>query len=101
MTQINIENPTVEQFLANFAHEHGVDISGAVELLAAERIQRTVPVEPQPVDPATDPVILLMKQLMAEIPTDPEELRKADEEYEEFVQNLNQNRIDAGEDPLF
>lgn len=34
-------------------------------------------------------------------PTDPEEIRRAEAELEELHQNLNRNRIEAGEYPLF
>lgn len=104
MTQINVQNPQVEQFLVDFARENGIGLDGAVEKLALEHIHRGTSNEPNAADlvnPETDPVILLMKKWLSEVPADPEELRKNDEELKDFLKQLNQNRLDAGEDPLF
>lgn len=46
--------------------------------------------------------IAYLKQRIAEDATDDtEEIRKADAEVQEFMENLNRNRIEAGERPLF
>lgn len=46
--------------------------------------------------------IAYLKQRIAEDATDdPEEIRKADAEVQELMENLNRNRIEAGERPLF
>lgn len=46
--------------------------------------------------------IAYLKQRIAEDATDdPEEIRKADAEAQELMENLNRNRIEAGERPLF
>ncbi len=43
-----------------------------------------------------------LKQRIADDATDdPEEIRKADAEVQELMENLNRNRIEAGERPLF
>lgn len=49
----------------------------------------------------TDPGIALLESWIAAAPTDPEEIRLAQAEREEFMQNLNRNRIESGERPLF
>ncbi|MGO8671131.1 MAG: hypothetical protein ACLQVD_07185 [Capsulimonadaceae bacterium] len=43
----------------------------------------------------------LRKRIADEATDDPEEIRKADAEVEELIQNLNRNRIESGESPLF
>lgn len=48
-----------------------------------------------------DPLIALLEQWIAEAPTDPEEIKRANEELEEFKRNLNRNRLMTGERPLF
>lgn len=46
--------------------------------------------------------IAYLKQRIAEEATDdPEEIRKADAEVQELMENLNRNRIESGEKPLF
>ena len=46
--------------------------------------------------------IAYLKQRIAEDATDdPEEIRQADAEVQELMENLNRNRIEAGERPLF
>ena len=46
--------------------------------------------------------IAYLKQRMAEDATDdPEEIRKSEAEVQELMENLNRNRIEAGERPLF
>ncbi len=47
-----------------------------------------------------DPLIVLLEQWIAEAPTDPEEIRQAEAEIEEFKQNLNANRLATGDRPL-
>ena len=49
----------------------------------------------------TDPGIALLESWIAAAPTDPEEIRQAQAERDEFLQNLNRNRIESGERPLF
>ncbi len=48
-----------------------------------------------------DAAIALLESWLAAAPTDPEEIRKADAELNEFMENLNRNRIESGERPLF
>ncbi len=46
--------------------------------------------------------IAYLKQRIAEDATeDPEEIRKADAEVQELMENLDRNRIESGERPLF
>ncbi len=64
--------------------------------------------EPETAPPAetkltaeTDPGIALLESWLADAPTDPEEIRQAEAERNEFLHNLNRNRIESGERPLF
>ena len=49
----------------------------------------------------TDPGIALLESWIAAAPTDPEEIRQAQADRNEFLQNLNRNRNESGESPLF
>lgn len=60
------------------------------------------PETPAKVSTKNAAAIAYLKQRIAEDATeDPEEIRKADAEAQELMENLNRNRIEAGERPLF
>jgi hypothetical protein len=46
-------------------------------------------------------IALLQSWLNEEKTDDPEEIRQADADVNEFMENLNRNRIESGERPLF
>ena len=57
---------------------------------------------PSPViDEKTASLILYLQERLKNAPTDPELIRQAEDELAELHQNLNKNRIEAGERPLF
>ena len=45
--------------------------------------------------------IALLESWIEAAPTDPEEIRQAEAERNEFLQNLNKNRLESGESPMF
>ena len=45
-------------------------------------------------------IAYLKRRIAEEATDDPEEIRKADAEVQELMENLNRNRIEAGERPL-
>jgi len=60
------------------------------------------PETPEKVSAKNAAAIAYLKQRIAEDATeDPEEIRKSDAEVQELMENLNRNRIEAGERPLF
>ena len=60
------------------------------------------PETPAQVSAKNAAAIAYLKQRIAEdAPEDPEEIRKADAEVQELIENLNRNRVEAGERPLF
>ncbi len=48
-------------------------------------------------DPKAAASIALLRSWIAQAPTDPEEIRAAEEELREFQRNLNANRVATGE----
>lgn len=89
--------PHVSARIAAFARKRGIDQETAVERivtehLAPEETQRTA---------ENDPALALLESWLAAAPTDPEEIRDADADRGEFLKNLNRNRIESGERPLF
>ena len=73
---------------------------GAVLEVKVYEPETARPAEPK-LTAETDPGIALMEAWLAAAPTDPEEIRQADAERDEFLQNLNKNRIESGESPLY
>ncbi len=45
--------------------------------------------------------IALLQSWIEAAPTDPEKIRQAASERNEFLQNLNKNRLESGESPMF
>jgi len=58
-------------------------------------------IEAPTLDPKQAAAIAMLEGFLEESPTDPEEQRQAEADFEEFKNNLNANRITAGERPLF
>jgi antitoxin (DNA-binding transcriptional repressor) of toxin-antitoxin stability system len=53
------------------------------------------------IESENSPATTLLNSWLAAAPTDPEEIREAEADRNEFLQNLNRNRIESGERPLF
>jgi len=105
--QINIDfSPQISAQLTQAARMRGMDPAKVLESLVAEYL-------PPIVDPSVNgaaPIVsaknaaaiaYLDRRLKEEATDDPEEIRKADAELEELMENLNRNRIESGERPLF
>jgi hypothetical protein len=93
-------SPQVEARLIAAAHQRGINVAALVEKLAVDYLPPTkspIPV----VDEENAAAIAMLEGFLAESPTDPEEQRQAEAEFEEFKKNLDVNRITAGERPLF
>jgi hypothetical protein len=100
MTQINVINLIAEERLAAYAQANGMGVAGVVEKLALEHLPPVADEDTLEQRRRAESIAFL-DSLLAQVPTNPEELRKADEEHEEFMTALNNNRIMAGEEPLF
>jgi len=50
---------------------------------------------------AASAIAYLQQKLERDATDDPEEIRKAEADVDELIQNLNRNRIDSGERPIF
>jgi hypothetical protein len=87
------------RFIAS-ARQVGADPATLAERLLTEPLspaQNTSSV----VDEENAAAIALLESWLAAAPTDADEIRKAEEDRNEFIQNLNMNRIECGERPLF
>lgn len=92
--------PTEEAQIATIAQQIGLAPADYVKKLVKENLP-SVPSAPAPtVDAENAAAIALLNSWIAAAPTDPEEIRKAEAELNEFMQNLNNNRIESGERPL-
>ena len=56
---------------------------------------------PPVIDEKSAALILYLQERLKNALTDPEEIKQAEREQEELLHNLNKNRLDAGERPLF
>jgi hypothetical protein len=81
------------------ARQGGIGIGAVIDKLAEQL--PAIEAEISPTDKRKAAALAMLESFLAEAPTDPEERRQADAEFEEFKQNLNANRAMAGETPLF
>ncbi len=94
-------SPTEEAEIFMVARQTGLAPADYVKKLVKENLPPVQPVETPAVDTENAAAIALLESWIAEAPTDPEEIRQAEAERSEFLNNLNKNRIESGERPLF
>ena len=92
--------PEEEARLRATAQEKGVEVPQLVKDVVARHLLDTQDGPPAPPRTKNDPVIALLESWLAEAPTDPEEIRAAQEELNDLLHNLNQNRLATGERPI-
>lgn len=100
MITLNL-SPTEEAQIVTVAQQTGLDPAEYVKKLVQDHLPPVSATPAPAVDSKNDAAIALLKSWMAAAPTDPEEISKAKAERDEFMQNLNRNRIESGERPLF
>lgn len=95
-------SPTEEVRISTVARQIGLAPADYIKKLVAEHLP-TVPTESTPaIDSENAAAIVLLQSWMKEEATDdPEEILQAEEDLNELLQNLNKNRIESGERPLF
>jgi hypothetical protein len=85
------------------------EISRQADKLSGHRLRVTIlpgaaaqaQEEPAALDAENVAAIAYLQERLQNVPTDPDRVRQAEAELEELHQNLNKNRIEAGERPLF
>ncbi len=93
--------PTEEARISTVARQIGLAPADYIKKLVAEHLP-AVPATTRAADVENTAAIALLNQWIAEDATDdPEEIRKAEAEVNELMENLNRNRIESGERPLF
>lgn len=100
MITLNL-SPTEEARIVTVAHQTGLDPAEYVKKLIHEHLPPVPATPAQAVDDENDAAIALLQSWIDAAPTDLEEIREAEAERDEFMQNLNRNRIESGERPLF
>lgn len=84
------------------ARQIGLAPADYVKKLVKENLLPVQPVEARVVDAENAAAIAQTQAWMKEEATDdPEEIRQADADLNELLQNLNKNRIESGGKPLF
>lgn len=90
-------SPQAEERFADLARQRGVDQSTLFETMltvfdkAAQKIEST-----PKFTAANDPLIARLEAQIAAAPTDPDEIRDAEEDMNELMRNLNANRSSIG-----
>ena len=98
---LNIElTPLEEARFRAFARQLGSDPATIVKKLLTESLPSIQVTEPA-VDEENATSLALLESWIAAAPTDPDEIRSDQEARDEFVENLNRNRIESGERPIF
>ena len=95
--------PTEEAEIRTIAHQTGLAPADYLKKLVKEHLPSPAAM-PAPMEQDSEEkraaAVALMESWIDTLPTDPEEIRWADAERNEFLQNLNRNRIESGERPL-
>ena len=91
-------SPAEEAQISTIAQQIGLPPADYVKKLVKENLPPVQPAEPPTKNAAA---IALLESWIADAPTDPEEIRQAEAERSEFLDKLNNNRIESGERPLF
>lgn len=84
---------SVEARLETEAQRAGVTVSELISRILAERF----PVEPD----ENAQALQLIEQWIAEAPTDPDQMKEAQEDLQSFQLAINQTRKEAGARPLY
>lgn len=93
--------PTEEARISTVARQTGLAPAEYVKKLVQEHLPPLPTEAIPPTDEENAATIALLKSWLAAAPTDPEEIRQAEADLDEFMQNLNRNRLESGERPLF
>jgi len=94
--------PQMEAWLNTEAQQNGLPLNDFVRRVIEERVPTAAkPETPPQLTEKNKAVIALMDEWLAKAPSDPEEIQQAEDEINELMENLNRNRIEAGESPLF
>ncbi len=101
MITLNL-TPTEEAHIVTVARQAELDLAEYVKKLIQEHLPLAAAASKPAVD---DENAAAIAQLQAwtkeEAAADPEEAREAEADLRELMQNLNRNRVDSGERPLF
>ena len=87
-------SPQIEARIMNFARQEGIEPSALIEKLV-EAYRPPVPVPPV-YTAENDPLMARLEAAIAQAPTDPDEIREAEEDLLEFMRNMNANRRAVG-----
>ncbi len=94
--------PTEEARLSTAAWQTGLAPAEYVKKLVQEHLPPVQNAAAAAVDAENAAAIAQLQAWLKEEATDdPEEVRKADADVKELMENLNRNRIESGERPLF
>ena len=94
--------PQTEAWLNTEAQQHGLPLNDFIRRVIEERVPSAAkPESALLLTEKNKEVIALMDEWLAKAPTAPEEIQQVEDEINELMENLNQNRIDAGESSLF
>jgi hypothetical protein len=93
--------PQEEARFRAYALQKGTDPSKLAKKLLTDSLPSVPSAKPVIDDENASAIAQLEAYLAQEGTSDPDEIRKAEEDLQDFLSNLSRNRIDAGERPLF
>lgn len=93
--------PAEEARISTAAWRVGLSPTECVKKLVEEHLPQVETLSASAADEAATAIALLESWASEEATNDPEEIREADAALNEFMQNLNRNRVESGESPLF
>ncbi|MDQ2732760.1 MAG: hypothetical protein M3Y56_13965 [Armatimonadota bacterium] len=92
--------PTEEAHLSTVAWQNGLAPAEYIKKLVQEHLP-PVEVTAQQEEERKAAAIALLQSWIEAAPTDPEEIRQAEVDVKELMDNLNRNRVESGERPLY
>src|SRR5687767_15320632 len=93
--------PEDEAKLCSAARTRGMNPTELARKLVFDNLPVPPPTEGEEKGSEHPAIALLNRWIKEDATDDPEEIRRADEEVDELLRNLNENRLAAGERPLF
>ena|SRR3569833_174043 len=98
---LNVDmTPQEEARFKAFARQRGTNPSALAKQLLTDALPPALTTEPA-IDDENTAAVAMLEGFLADSPTDPEAQAQAEADFAEFTKNLNENRVAAGERPLF
>jgi len=92
--------PEISARLNQAAEDRGLNPATLLENLVTEYLPPVKNEAKPKISAKSVAVIALLDEWLADAPTSPEEITRAQSEFDALMHNLNRNRLESGESPL-